>query len=204
MNVTILFGGYSDIKVDGHMNANCSCTLITGPPNIIVDTMTPWDGENILKALRRYSIQTDDIDFVVCTHGHSDHTGCNYLFKKAIHIVGYSISHKDKYFLNCDFGKGDEYTINDMVKVIPTPGHTLQDVSVIVESKIGRIAITGDLFEKCEDLNDSSIWKNAGSDSERLQIMNREKVLQMVDYIIPGHGTMFKVPENYKRTKIDL
>lgn len=201
MEVHVLYNGYSEIIEQGAMLANCSCTLLKGSPNIIVDTMTPWDGENICKALQKLSISPEEIGYVICTHGHSDHTGCNYLFKNAKHIVGFSISHKNKYYINCNFSDGEEYIINDKVKVIPTPGHTLQDVTVIVETVDNKvIAITGDLFEKYEDLEDDSIWKNAGSDCEQLQIENREKILRIVDYIVPGHGPMFKIPQKYKKS----
>lgn len=198
MELHVLHDGYSEFTEEGYMRANCSCTLIKGPPHIIVDTMTPWDGKLITDALSAYSILPDKVKYVVCTHGHSDHTGCNYLFQNAQHIVGFNISNKDNYYMTCDFSKGEEYIINEKVKVIPTPGHTLQDVTVIVETLDGKTALTGDLFEKFEDLKDSTIWKNAGSDSEQLQIRNREKILRTVDYIVPGHGPMFKVPTMYK------
>lgn len=195
MLVDVLFSGYSKFQ-DGKYLSNCSCVLIKGPPNVIVDTMTAWDEQKILQALEQRSIKPDDIDFVVCTHGHSDHIGCNHLFKKAIHIVGYSISHKDTYFTDHDFRYGQEYSISEEIKVIPTPGHTSQDVSVLVTHPLeGIIAITGDLFEKFEDLNDASIWKSAGSDDETLQELNREKILKIADIIIPGHGEKFMVPK---------
>lgn len=197
MDTVVLFDGYSKME-NGTYYANCSCVLIKGPPNVIVDTMTAWDGDRILKALSREYLIPDDIDYVVCTHGHSDHIGCNYLFQKATHIVGHSISHKDRYSTEYDFKNGDEYIINDKIKVIATPGHTLQDVSVIVNSSKGVIAITGDLFERFEDLTDENIWIEAGSDSEALQRVNRQKILGMADFIVPGHGPMFKVPQVHK------
>lgn len=46
--VHILSSGYSVVE-NNHMLANCTCTLIKGPKNIIVDTMTPWDKDVILK-----------------------------------------------------------------------------------------------------------------------------------------------------------
>ncbi|XP_018575318.1 metallo-beta-lactamase domain-containing protein 1 [Anoplophora glabripennis] len=197
MDPIVLFDGYSKIE-NGNYYANCSCVLIKGPPNVIVDTMTAWDGDKLVKALNKESFAPDDINYVVCTHGHSDHIGCNYLFQKAIHIVGHSISYKNKYEIDHDFKSSYEYIINDRIKVSPTPGHTLQDVSVIVNSSRGVTAITGDLFEKFEDLTDDNIWKEAGSDSEELQRINRQKILILSDFIIPGHGPMFKVPQRFK------
>ncbi|KAJ8919528.1 hypothetical protein NQ315_002149 [Exocentrus adspersus] len=196
MDPIVLFEGYSKTE-NNKYRANCSCVLIKGPPNIIVDTMTAWDGDRILKALQEESLTCDDINYVICTHGHSDHIGCNYLFKKATHIVGHSISHRDHY-IEHDFRNGKEYVITNKIKVIPTPGHTLQDVTVMVSSQRGVTAITGDLFERFQDLTDEDIWKEAGSDSEELQRINRFKVLRMADFVIPGHGPMFRVPKTFK------
>lgn len=90
------------------VRANCSCVLITGSVNVIVDTMTPWDSDFILKSLNSRGLKPDDIDYVVSTHGHSDHIGNNNLFLKAKHIVGYCVSFQDKYFLH-PFDKGKSY-----------------------------------------------------------------------------------------------
>ncbi|XP_045479772.1 metallo-beta-lactamase domain-containing protein 1 [Harmonia axyridis] len=195
--VKVLFDGYSGIKEDGYY-ANCTCTLLKGPQNIIVDTLTPWDGEKLRAALNQHQLECEDIQYVICTHGHSDHTGCNYLFPKAKLIVGYCISFKDRYF-DHNFKDGETYKINEFVKVLPTPGHTMEDVSLLVETKNkGCIAITGDLFEREEDIIDESIWQSAGSMDVILQSKNRYKILEIADWIIPGHGPMFKVLEEYR------
>ncbi|XP_017783144.1 PREDICTED: metallo-beta-lactamase domain-containing protein 1 [Nicrophorus vespilloides] len=187
--IIVLFDGYSK-NVEEGMLANCTCTLIKGPKNIIVDTMTAWDGDFLRDALHAQNLQCSDIDYVICSHGHSDHIGCNYLFQNATHIVGHSISHKVTYY-DHDFSS-TEYQIDENIKVIATPGHTLQDVSVIVQKGNAIYAITGDLFEKEEDLEDDTIWRMAGSDDEKLQEFNRKKILGIADYVIPGHGPMFK------------
>ncbi|KAJ3658910.1 hypothetical protein Zmor_010624 [Zophobas morio] len=113
-----------------------------------------------------------------------------------VHFDSYSKDEGTSMLANCicTLGKGKEYVINDKVKVVPTPGHTLQDVSVIVETDDGVVAITGDLFEKEEDLRDDSIWKSAGSDSQVICLKkNTKRILYIADYIVPRHGPMFKV-----------
>ena len=78
------------------------------------------------------------------------------------------------------------------MEVIPTPGHTNHDVSVIVEdTRFGVVAITGDLFEKGEDLAMDQLWTQYSENREQ-QYQNRLKVLRKADYIVPGHGKMFK------------
>ena len=77
------------------------------------------------------------------------------------------------------------------MEVIPTPGHTNNDVSVIVENtRYGVVAITGDLFEKEEDLERDDLWMQY-SENLALQRENREKILRKADFIVPGHGKMF-------------
>ena len=124
--VHVLHAGYSGTTDQG-MIANCSCTLIRGRHNVIVDTMTPWDKDRIISgkatflhetssvltgikhqlilcfvpsALALHKLTPDDIQYVVCTHGHSDHVGNNNLFLYAKHIVGYSVSFRDVYSLH--------------------------------------------------------------------------------------------------------
>ena len=56
------------------------------------------------------------------------------------------------------------------VKVIATPGHTLDSVSMVVVTgtkEQGTVVIAGDNFEKEEDLEDPELWKSAGSEDEQ-------------------------------------
>ncbi|XP_045458690.1 metallo-beta-lactamase domain-containing protein 1-like isoform X1 [Melitaea cinxia] len=197
-DIVVMYDGYSNLKNKHEMKANCSCTLIKGFHNIVVDTMTSWDRDKIILALKKEDLTVDDISYVISTHGHSDHIGNNNLFLKAKHIVGFSVSFKDDYYLH-PFDEGEEFKINNNVKVIPTPGHTLTDVTVLVISNSKEtVALTGDLFEKFEDIEDPGIWLDAGSEDEVLQRKNRSKVAQLADWIVPGHGPKFKVTDEIR------
>jgi len=48
----------------------------------------------------------------------------------------------------------EKVEIDDEIRVIPTPGHSHQDISVIAETDGGVIAVVGDLFEnhKCIEI----------------------------------------------------
>lgn len=52
---------------------------------------------NFVLGLTNHNLTPNDIDFVICTHGHSDHVGNNNLFLNAKLIVGFCVSHKDRY-----------------------------------------------------------------------------------------------------------
>ncbi|XP_033096096.1 metallo-beta-lactamase domain-containing protein 1-like isoform X2 [Anneissia japonica] len=185
--------GYSYTDEEGHQRADGSITLIKGQKNIMVDTGNAWDRQVILDGLSRQSLEADKIDYVVCSHGHSDHVGNLNLFLKAIQIVGFDINSEDK-FIDHPFALGEPFKIDDAVDVIPTPGHTHNDVSVVVRNTAkGTVVVAGDLFEKMEDLVNAEYWMG-NSEDEKMQEKNRNIVLGLADYIVPGHGPGFKVP----------
>lgn len=208
--VHILAEGYSrtDYTDPQCMRANCSCCLIQthNGRNIIVDTMTAWDGEVIVAALQKRGLSCQDIHYVVCTHGHSDHIGCNYLFKSAEwHFVGTCKSHADKY-PECNFDKAFSLDKDD-VEIVSTPGHTLTCVSVVVynagiNGEGGTVGICGDLFEREDDVWHPQIWLDAGSENPRFQRENRLKMAEWCSIIVPGHGKAFNVT-NEIRVKLE-
>lgn len=195
--VHVLFNGYSRPTKGGTL-ANCSCTLVKGLKNIIVDTMTPWDGSSLIDAIKRHGVGCDDFDYVVSTHGHSDHVGNNNLFLNAKHLVGRCVSYKQTYYDDSDFFNSDGvFQIDEHVQIVSTPGHTLTDVSVIVQTANGLVGIVGDLFENEDDVLNESIWLDAGSENPDSQRKYRKILIEKVDWIVPGHGPIFST-KNYK------
>uniref|UniRef100_A0A0P4VUS7 Metallo-beta-lactamase domain-containing protein 1 n=1 Tax=Scylla olivacea TaxID=85551 RepID=A0A0P4VUS7_SCYOL len=197
-SVHVLHDGYSYLK-DGVMRANCTCTLVKGPNPLIVDTMTAWDKDVLLEGLAKENTSCADVKYAIGTHGHSDHLGNLNLFTAATHIVGYTVSYKDQFFIH-PFETGEPYKIDDSLQVIPTPGHTTADVSVVVRTAHqGTVVIAGDLFEREEDISDSSLWRyTAGSENPETQEKHRNEVILLADHIVPGHGPMFRVTEDMK------
>ena len=198
--VQVLYTGYSKTNPDGSMSANGTSTLVTGSEVcLIVDTLSPWDRDLLIERLSDFGLKPNDITHVVCTHGHPDHIGNNNLFTSAVlHIVGHSIYNQDRYF-DHPFADGKEFGIDKHdLYVMPTPGHTLDSVSVLVNTNKGYVCIAGDLFENEQDVSNSRIWKEAGTENECLQIKHRHKVALISEFIIPGHGPMFRVTKDMK------
>ena len=97
----------------------------------------------IYSALHDNGTSPDDVTHVVGTHGHSDHIGNLSLFPGATFIVSYDICRGNRYFDN-NLANGEAYSIAEGLRVIPTPGHTSNDVSVVVEAtQLGTVVVAG-------------------------------------------------------------
>lgn len=156
-----------------------------GKKNILVDTGSPGEDKKIIAALKKEKLKTEDIGIVIITHPHADHIANNFLFPKALFIDSLGEFRGDKFLL-----AKAERQITKNVRIAKTPGHALEDISIIASNtKFGIIAVIGDLF-----------WQ--GGDNKLIQIesleklaISRKKILLIADYLIPGHGKMFKNPE---------
>lgn len=66
--------------------------------------------------------------------------------------------------------------------------------------RLNKILLSGDLFEKFEDIENPDLWLEAGSESPVLQMKNRSKVADLANWIVPGHGPMFQVTEEIRES----
>ena len=192
--VSVLLVGYGYTDADNRYRADGTCTLITGNDNrILVDTGSPRDKERLLEKLKQHSISPQEINYVVCTHGHVDHVGNLNLFDNAVQMVSHDILQEQDIYTDLpeNFKEGAPYCIDgENVQVVCTPGHTPQDVSVIVRGTgFGTVVVSGDLFEHEDDEN---LWREFSECPDK-HSESRKKVLEIADWIIPGHGKMFKV-----------
>lgn len=199
------------------MRATGSCCLVrSNKMNVLFDTMGPWEKDLLLEKLGALKVHPDDIEYLVCSHSHPDHVGNLNLFTKAKkHFVGMSLYTENLYDLNCFEPSGsyifsvkrekggddsigvveyEPYALDSHLSVEPTQGHTLDCVSLIVNNcdNYGTVGLVGDLFENQDDIQDQSIWLAAGSQNPNLQRANRSRIFNKVDYILPGHGDIFK------------
>ena len=208
--VIVLAEGYNRPLNQQRTAADGSSTLLISSQSIVlVDTLGPWSSEKLLTLLQGHRIHPDQITHVVGTHGHPDHIGNLNLFtgkssastsadddtltRTPFHIVGHSVYQRDEY-LEHDFSVSP-FPIDHRIRVESTTGHTLSCVSVVCENadRLGCVVVAGDLFEREQDLHDERIWLDVGSENPELQRENRIRILQTADYIVPGHGPMFRV-----------
>ncbi|HWQ66541.1 MAG TPA: MBL fold metallo-hydrolase [Methanospirillum sp.] len=184
-------------------------TFIRSDKNILVDTGYDggWDSREtdarnraaLILALSAAELTPDDIDIIIITHWHFDHTGNISLFPRA-QVITSGITVKTRHLKSAQCSGGD--IIAEGVSIIDTPGHTEGHISVKVQmasmNKSQRtVIVAGDaiinpvyyMMGKIWDHNPDFFSYDAGYESIRL-------IQEEADYIIPGHGTIF---ENCRR-----
>ncbi|MCX6818889.1 MAG: MBL fold metallo-hydrolase [Candidatus Aenigmarchaeota archaeon] len=187
--VKVLIEGYAEPLKNGWL-ANSSVVLIkSNGKNIIADP--GFDREKILNVLKKEKLKTSDIDFVFLTHGHIDHSLLAGIFENAKIVDELYVYQKDV------ITKHDGVIPGTDLKVIRTPGHMEEHCSLIVKTEKGVYAVAGDVFWWSENEKQEIDTNKPDNDPEHMNIQkliaSRKKILELADYIIPGHGKMFRV-----------
>uniref|UniRef100_UPI00358E1D7D metallo-beta-lactamase domain-containing protein 1-like n=1 Tax=Myxine glutinosa TaxID=7769 RepID=UPI00358E1D7D len=203
-SVSVLKEGYCYKDRHGRTRAEGTVSLITGPCSIVVDTGGPWSTQELANALFKRGVTHESVPWVVVTHGHLDHAGGLALFPRSKIVMGGDVSDGPASFTAHDFGMDGPLVLTPGVQVISTPGHTAEDVSVLVSgTRHGTVLIAGDLFEREHDDEDEPgpdettrpSWRTSSFDQD-LHVANRERALMLADVIVPGHGPPFLVKKS--------
>lgn len=189
--IDILVEGYTK-STENAWIAYSTSTLITTDKGLKILADPGSNREKLLAALNKKGLQIDDIEYIFLTHLHLDHAMLMGIFPKAKIINFEAIT----------FGENGELVpalIPDTdISIIKTPGHEYAGASLLVPTKDGTVGIVGDLFwweegEKQElDLNRKD---DIATDMEAL-VRSRKEILDIADWIIPGHGKMMRVQTN--------
>ena len=178
--------GFLVRKDDVIIDASSSVTLVEAMgKKIIVDTGSPRDSEKIQADLRSMKVQPGEIDIVVNTHLHIDHSGCNELFPNAL-----SYAHR---FEEPPIGStriSGALTLLPGVEIVPTPGHTEGSISVFVSAE-KRYAICGDAIPTKANY-DAHVPPFVAFD-KNLATKSMEMILDWAQVVVPGHGDPFDV-----------
>ncbi|CAD6185563.1 unnamed protein product [Caenorhabditis auriculariae] len=178
-------------RIEQGMKLTASVSLIFDAGYyIIVDSPSATDiqsKELMLKGVSSRNIAPGEVQVVVTTHGHPDHFGQGNFFPNARHFFG-SYEYSDKNFITTELHTSDVMQLTKNVQLWNTPGHTAQDVSVIVHGVpcCGVVAVSGDLFYNEEDaMQSAGIWFQEAW-NPIIGKMSRNKVMCYADYIIPA------------------
>lgn len=186
--VNILVKGYAKKLVNGWIASSTATFIKSNGKNIIVDP--GCNRKKLLYGLRKHSLKTGDIDYVILTHSHTDHTLLAGIFENAKILDAFEIYYGDKQVAHNNRIPGTSVTL------LQTPGHTDDHCSMLFSTKKGIYAIAGDVFWWMDDeKQEVKINKKDAAhkcDIKKL-IESRKKLLKVADYIVPGHGKVFKV-----------
>jgi len=176
-SVDVLFEGYVGARVAGTVTL-----LRDGESVVVVDPgMVPKRGA-ILHPLSRLGVAPHQITDVVLSHHHPDHTINIALFPEARVHDHWAIYHRDVWTAR----PAENFSLSPGIRLIETPGHTPQDITTLVETAEGTVALT-------------HLWWHATAESDPLAAdldelhRQRARVLALADLIIPGHGAPFAV-----------
>lgn len=196
--IKLLLSGYHQI-VEGKIILSSTITLIKAEKNILIDA--GWFGKEkeIIKALAKEKLKPEDINIVFLTHLHLDHVINVHLFTKAKIYCKFNYGAYPGQFHNPEEGtvqraemKEGKELVKD-ISVLELPGHTSDHLGLLVNTTKGKVVICGDALasENYVDLNHRPeamfLWNAEEYDK------SRSKILKLADFIIPGHGEMFKV-----------
>jgi len=189
--VKVLIPGYAKEIAGGWLASSTTTLIIDNGQKIIVDPGT--NRPLLLQKLKEEKLTPEGINYVFMTHYHPDHNLLTGIFANAIIM-------DDGLFYRNDKQWDHQGIIPDTdIKIIKTPGHDQFHASLIVPTNDGIIVVAGDVFwwsdnEDQKTDRKSLLDRHDPFEKDHLQLItSRKKVLSLADWIIPGHGQMFKV-----------
>lgn len=185
--VKILIEGFTNadsVSESGEERTQPTVTLIKdGDLIMVVDPGVMESQQILIEALKRESLTVQDVNMVCITHSHFDHFRNIGMFPNAKTLEYYGVWHE-----NTIDNWSKDFTSN--IKIIHTPGHDVTGLTLFVTTDAGVVAICGDVFWKKNypaDPKDDAFASNPEVLKE-----SRKMVLRMADFVIPGHGPMYR------------
>jgi len=193
--VKVLVEGYAREEGDFEL-ASSTVTLIKDKDlNIIVDP--GMNRQLLLESLEKESLTPKEINYVILTHTHIDHCLLAGIFENAI-----ILDNSDTYTFDGKIGEHEGKVPGTNIKIIKTPGHDMFHCSVVVDTEdLGKVVIAGDVIwweddeEQKTDKESLIIREDPYAKNKEQLIESRKKILEIADWVIPGHGKMFEVKE---------
>lgn len=185
--VKILVKGYVSADTRGRA---CSTVVLVrdGKIKMVIDPGTVRNPQELVKKLKNEKLSPADVNWVCITHSHMDHYRNIGMFPKAKTLDYWGVWEAD----NSWKLKGGRLTEN--IRVIKTPGHSYDGITLLVKTSEGVVAVCGDVFWK-ENFPKKDKY---ATDAKKLG-ESRARVLKEADFIIPGHGGIYRVRKGSKQ-----
>ncbi|WAI01759.1 MBL fold metallo-hydrolase [Methanogenium organophilum] len=194
-------------------------TYLASDKTVLVDTGYDYEentsAENrdanrqrLIHCLMDAGLTPQDIDIVFITHWHADHFMNLSLFPESEVICSEAVVQRHGLAFT---GVADKTEIADGIRVCCTPGHTVDHASLLVTTEplryrertqsggsisgIGSVtvAVAGDAIIDAAYYCTEKFWDyNADFYSHEAARTSSETLSAQADFIIPGHGTLFR------------
>jgi glyoxylase-like metal-dependent hydrolase (beta-lactamase superfamily II) len=178
-SVHLLHAGYT-----GERTASSVVLVRDGDVSIVVDPGMVARRSLITDPLLALGVAPEAVTHVALSHHHPDHTMNVALFPNA-EVVDFWARYRDDLWLDHD---GDGYHLAPHTQLWLTPGHSEEDISVVVEADDAIYAMTHLWWHTAR----TPVIDPYGSDQAAIE-RGRERGLAAVDVVIPGHGEPFRV-----------
>jgi glyoxylase-like metal-dependent hydrolase (beta-lactamase superfamily II) len=182
--VHILFNGYAGDRV-----ASTVSFVRDGDVRVIIDPGMVPDQSAILDPLAALGETPESITDVIFSHHHPDHTLNAALFPKARFHDCWAIYQNDIW----QDRPAEGFFVSPSIQLIETPGHTPQDITTLVGTENGVLAFTHLWWSE-----DGPAEDPLATDLDAISV-NRQRVLQLAQLVVPGHGIPFVPGETTPR-----
>ncbi len=156
-------------------------TLVRDAGEVIVVDPGTCNQDELRDALAREGLAPSDVTTVCLTHPHLDHTRNLCLFPDAAVLDYWGVWRGQELKAH-----SEEWNFTPSVRVLRTPGHCDESITLLVTTPDGQVAICGDVF-----------WHADGPDEDpyankpAVLRATRARLKKAADTIIPGHGGAF-------------
>ena len=192
LKVKILIEGYLKEEEDYESVSSTTVLIRDGKLKIIVDP--GMNRKLLIESLKKEKLKLEDINYVILSHYHLDHSLLTGIFVNANVLYA-----GDIYSFDGRIKERKENILGEDIEIIKTPGHNSDCRTILVKTDKGVIAICQDVFwwgdNEEQKTDEKSLLEHDdpyATDKEKLK-QSRKLILEKADYIIPGHGKMFKV-----------
>lgn len=187
--IKVLIPGYT--SADSGEEKTCATITLIQDKNltIVVDPGVLESQKVLVDALNKEGVAVKDVNIVCLTHSHIDHYRNIGMFPNAKTLEFYGLWNK-----NTVQDWNEQFS--DDIKIIKTPGHDKTSITLLVKTDKGVVAVCGDVFWK-----ENFPAKDPYADNPKQLEKTRERLLEISDWIVPGHADMYKVKKNNSLTK---
>jgi glyoxylase-like metal-dependent hydrolase (beta-lactamase superfamily II) len=149
---------------------------------IVVDPGMVPTREALLGPLRALGVVPEDVTDIVLSHHHPDHT-VNIALFPVVPVHDVQASYTGDVWSS---RPADGLQLTASVRLLATPGHTPQDVTTLVGTPDDVVALTHLWWTEQGPVEDPY-----APDRDVLRAQ-RERVLDLVTLVVPGHGPAFR------------